>query len=364
MTNDIYDPSIKSLLANTEEEWGDPEVNRKFLVPYGLAHFDRLLYGIDTYNGELLLIIGREKNRKTTFAINIIVNYMTGEFPVDKPVTVIDTLESGMHPSRYRDQMISNLASRQLIKAGHISSGWGRCPICQDDPCKALTLTPEYLRFNTRSRAQQDAINYAMEEMSAWPLFIFGANPYQGNARNLSEAIRGDKVTQFSWHSKWSNQKTGRSKEARQMSRWEYMIKEYDAKIFISDHVQQYSFGGEPSDYEKQIRAVAAIGDVVAKYRVATILLSQVSLTSVRETRASSSGRLGAAGGNKGAQEANVIFSTHYDSLKGKKMIIAIEDSRKSGAIQIEQTLDDKSGAFFGESKKFYGSLRGTPDDE
>jgi hypothetical protein len=360
MADDIYNPTIKALLEKTEEDWGDPEINRKMMIPYGIKNFDKILYGIDTFHGELILVIGQEKQRKTTFAINVVINYMTAPTPVKKPVTVIDTLESGMHPSRYRDQMISNLASRYLIEEGHLSRGWGRCPICQEEACRALRITPEFLRFNTRSKNQQDAINRAIGEMSTWPLFIFGANPYQGNARNLSEAIRGDRVSEFSWHFKWSQQ----DKQARKISRWRYMIEEYDAKIFIADHVQQYSFKGEPSDYDKQLRAVAAISDLVAQYNIAAIVLSQISLTSVREVRASSSGKLGALGGNKAAQEANVIFSTHYDSTKAKRMHIKIEDSRKSGAMTVMQTLDAPSGAFFGEDKKFSGSLRRTDDDE
>ncbi len=354
MTNqELYDPSISALLAQTSEDWGDPMINRESLVPYGIPSFDKFLYGIDTYNGELILVIGQEKQRKTTFAINIVINFMTAESLIEKPVTIIDTLESGMHPSRYRDQMLSNLASRYLIEEEE-HYPWGRCNICQEEPCKVLRLTPEFLRYNSRNRIQKDALDYAMDEMNSWPLFIFGANPYQGNTRNLMESIRGDKVSSTSWHYKWAEDK----KEARQLSRWEYMIHEYDAKIFISDHVQQYSFGGEPSDYEKQLRAVAAIGDIVAKWNVATLLLSQVSLTSVRETRNTTYGKLGAMGGSKGAQEANVIFSTHYNPQQSKNMIISIEDSRKSGAFNVRQQIEARSGAFFGKSEMFRGKVR------
>lgn len=361
MSDDIYDPSIQALLEQTEEDWGDPMINRTMLVPYGISAFDKFLYGIDTYNGELILVIGQEKQRKTTFAINIVINYMTAESLVEKPVTIIDTLESGMHPSRYRDQMLANLASRYLInEEDHYP--WGRCPICQEEPCKALKLTPEFLRYNSRSRTQKDALDYAMDEMNSWPLYIFGANPYQGNTRNLMESIRGDKVGPTSWHYKWADD--DHKKEARHMSRWNYMIQEYDAKIFVSDHVQQYSFGGEPSDYEKQIRAVAAIGDIVARWNVATLLLSQVSLTSVREMRTTARGKLIAMGGSKGAQEANVIFSTHYNPQQTKNMIISIEDSRKSGAFNVRQQIEARSGAFFGKAEMFRGRVHSYEPDE
>jgi len=346
--NELYEPDIRTLLRKTKDEWGDPEVNRAHLVPYGINIFDKYLYGIDIVNGELILVMGQEKRRKTTLAVNVVINYMTHDKLEHKPFTVIDTLESGMPPSRYRDQMLSNLATRWLIEEGHFAKG--QCNECGAPQCRQLTLTPEYLRYNPRTSAQALALEYAMDEMASWPLMIFGASYRQGSTRDLATSVKGGVPMKDTWHQQWAEAHSMSNPLRSQESRWEFLINEVGAKIFVSDHIQQYSFANEPSDYEKQLRAVGAISDFVASKNIAAIVLSQVSLTSVRDSR-QGQGRIGALGGSKIAQEANVALSTHYDPDFGGKMGVSIEESRKSGTFHVIQRLEDKSGAFYGPSE-------------
>jgi len=344
---ELYDPTIQTLLSQVEEDWGDPDVNREKLIPYGIKEFDKYLYGIDIINGELILVLGKEKNRKTTFAINVLINYMTDETLQEKPVTVIDTLESGMTPTRYRDQMIANLATRWLISEGHFPKG--ACSECGADLCRQTNFSPEFLRYHNRTPAQLMAINYAIETMASWPLYLFGANPSQGGTRNLLTSVKGGQTMEDTWHQDWKHL-IASVPVLEKESRWDYMIREYGAKIFIADHVQQYSFQTDITDYEKQLRAVSAISDMVSFHQIAAIVLSQVSLTSVRDSR-SGHGRQGAMGGSKLAQEANVALSTHYDPDHGGMMSISIEESRKSGGFHVLQRLDDTSGAYYGNSE-------------
>ena len=363
---DVYNPDIKALLQQTKDDWGSPEVNRKSLVPYGMEPFDKYLYGIDVVNGELILVMGQEKRRKTTFAINVVINYMLTDWLTDKPATVIDTLESGMTPVRYRDQMISNLATRWLLNEGHFAKG--SCAECGADKCRQLQITPEYLRYNTRTPAQKLAIDYAMDTMGSWPLFIFGASPAQGGTRNLLTSVRGGRTIKDTWHHLWQQfhgSMSDSKADPTKISRWEYMINEFGAKIFVSDHVQQYSFENEITDYEKQLRAVSAISDAVSMHKIAAIVLSQVSLTSVRESRGGQ-GRIGAMGGSKLAQEANVAMSTHYDPDKGGQMTISLEESRKSGMFHVITRIEDKSGAFYGPAELHWNrkDLRLQDDDD
>lgn len=321
-----YDPSIFGLISQCLDDWGDQEVNRQNLVPYGIKPIDQALYGLDTYNGELDLILGPEKQRKTTLALNILANYMTADKPKDKPFTVVDALESGMNPKRYRDSLISIMATRYLLQNGHRTHQ--NCPACYGPTCKHMGISPEFLRYNSRTETQERAIEYAMDTIASWPLYIYGANPIQGNTRNLKQAVGTD-----------------------QQARWQWLIQEMGAKIFIVDHVQQYAFSdGFVSDYEKQIRAVSAIGSVVAQWQIVVLLLSQVSLTSLREAR-TGDGNLNAAGGKKAQEEANVVISTSYASGTGK-MKIAIEESRKSPTFAVWQPLEDTSGTFYGEATK------------
>lgn len=344
---DLYNPNIKSLLQQTKDDWGDPEENRANLIPYGIDVFDKYLYGIDVINGELILIMGQEKRRKTTFAINVVVNFMTADSLDTKPVTVIDTLESGMTPVRYRDQLIANVASRWLIQEGHMPRG--SCAECGAEKCRQLTLTPEFLRFRERTPPQKQAIDYAIDTMASWPLYIFGASPRQGGTRNLLTSVKGGKFITDTWHHLWQQENLSMV-DSTKISRWEFMIEEFGAKIFLSDHVQQYSFDNEISDYEKQLRAVSAISDAVSMHKIAALVLSQVSLGSVRASQGGM-GRIGAMGGSKLAQEANVAMSTHYDPDTGGFMTISLEESRKSGMFHVIQRLEDRSGAFYGQAE-------------
>jgi hypothetical protein len=161
--------------------------------------------------------------------------------------------------------------------------------------------------------------------MRAWPLHVYGANPSQGDTRSLAASVAGKDP------------------------RWRKLI-DQGAKIFVVDHVQQYFFAAETSDYEKQLRSVSAIGDIVAQEAIVCMMLSQVSLTSVREAR-EGNGKIGAAGGQKSAQEANVVFLVKYQSGDGH-VRIAIEDSRKSATFSVFQPLEEESGAFYGEASR------------
>lgn len=311
---------ISTLLDQTEEDWGDPKENRKLLVPYGIKPLDKALYGLNVVTGETILIMGQQKMRKTTFLLNIIINYMLRMD--DPPVTSIDSLESGMPQSRVRDTMIANLATRYLLHKRHKYKE--ACPVCGTDKCKELGLSPEFLMFNTRSKTQAHAIEWAKERMYQWKkkLFIFDASPKRGNTRSLSKAIG---------------------------ERWLDLVENFGVQVLVSDHIQQYSFpsSGFITDYEKQVQSVAAASDIIAKYGVVAFLLSQVSLKSVRDAR-QGLGKVNASGGNKGAAEANVVFKVDYEQNSGE-MLINLQESRKAGAFSIWQPLEDSSGAFYGE---------------
>lgn len=319
-----YNPTIQSLVEHNAEHWGDQEANRERLIPYGIRPIDKALYGLDPA-GEFIVIQGEEKNRKTTLVTNILTNFMTwGKLKV-KPHTNIDTLESGMRPEKYKDVLLSMLASKVLMSFGHRPHE--HCPACDASVCRELGITYKFLRFNKRSAAQKEAIDVASDILYQWPLTIHGASIRQGNTRSLADAVAGDK---------------------KQTARWIRLIEEYGMQILVVDHVQQYAFADEPTDYEKQVRAVSAIGDFVSQYGVTCLMLSQVSLTSVREVKASG-GKLVAAGGSKAAQEANTVFSVAYKPNSGV-MRIKIEESRDAGTFSVWQRLEDQSGVFYGEA--------------
>lgn len=315
-----YDASIQARLAETELDWGSPIKNREGLIPYGIAQLDKALYGMDGVYGEFILVQGPQKNRKTTFWTNVVINYMMPQNkPLEKPFTIIDVLESSLPVNKWRDQVIANVAARYLIEGGHKPHP-AHCPACGARLCKELILSSKFLRYNSRSRAQLEAIEYAKDIIISWPLHIYGANYRTGNTRSLKTAI----------------------------DRYGHLIENEGAKIIITDHVQQYQWVDEPTDYEKQIRAVGSLSDVVAGHSIIMLAISQVSLKSQDQQR-----RLGtvltASGGAKGAQEGSVVLTTKYKTGDGE-MIIKIEEAREAGGITVIQPLDDKSGAFYGDA--------------
>jgi len=317
-----YSPHIRDLIKQCVDDWGKPEDNRKLLVPYGIPELDRALYGVDVLNGELVVVQGQEKNRKTTFMANVIANICNNAELVNPPVINIDTLESGMPPRRYRDSLISIMATRYLLGEGH--TPFSHCHACGQAVCNQLGITPEFLMYNSRTKDQLKAINYAIATMSEWSLLVHGANPMQGNTRDLGNAYDPQEPAE---------------------SRWVRLIEEEGVNMFVIDHAQQYAIAGEASSYEKLIKSVSAIGDLVARYNVACFLLTQVSLTSVRESR--NGGTLMAAGGSKAAEEANSVISTKYESGSGVMRII-LEESRRASSFTLWQPLDDESGCFIG----------------
>lgn len=319
-----YNPTMESLIDTAVDDWGSPDVNKENLVPYGIRPIDNALYGMDVINGETILWQGAEKNRKTTGVINILINLMLSKKPIVKPGVSIDTLESGMNPRRYRDTMIANLATRYLLGRGHRYKE--HCPVCNSSTCQQLGLTPEFLRFRPRSPQQKEAIEYALDTMRSWPIVIYGANPKEGNTRSLASAVQGVN---------------------KMKARWKRLIDEAGIKIFVVDHIQQYMFEKELSDYEKQLRTVAAMSDLVAQESIVAFMLSQVSLTSRRDA-AVGIGDLTASGGAKAAAEASTIFTVSYTS-GSSKMAIHLQNSRRTGSFTVWQPLEDESGAFFGE---------------
>lgn len=322
-----YDPRIGSLLAQCESDWGRPEDNRKLLLPYGIRPLDIALYGIDIVNGEVLVFQGPPKRRKTTAVVNILINFMTMGDRKHVPTTVIDTLESGMNEKRYRDTILCNLATRLLLRDGH--KYLEACPACGAPKCQHLGLTPDYLRYNTRTGVQASTLEEAMEIMSAWPLLLYSASKQAGNTRDLTTTmLPSDKG----------------------LSRWEYLIEEFGAKVLISDHLQQYIIptGAKLSDYEKQILVVEESSRIVAQYKTVLFMLSQVSLTSQREA-AAGTGKYTAMGGQKAEAEATSVFSVDYAPGSGR-MTITLEESRKYQSFSVYQTLEDASGAFYGDA--------------
>lgn len=316
---DRYNPRVSYLVDKAKERRSNPKDSREALVKYGIKELDVSLFGIDTEAGELNVIMGFHKQRKTTFIINIVVNIMMAKTPEVKPAIMIDTLESGMIPERYTEALICNVATRYLHAKGHRFDTY--CPICNSSKCYEVGITPESLHNVELRPAQLEAVEFAELEVSSWRLYIFGANPEEGDTRQYEHSVE----------------------------RAEFMVK-HDVKIIIVDHVQQYQT--DTSLYEKQELAVSGFSNIVAKYKCVVFILSQISLGSWREAK-SGTGVTTAKGGNKAAEEAMTVFEVQYVG-GDNNMLLKIKESRKASPLTVVQNIEKMSGAFLKDNVEDY----------
>jgi len=307
---------METLVANSVEHWGDPIKNRELLIPYGWRPIDKALYGIAP--NELIVVQAPEKSRKTTVTLNAIKNIMTREKLVNKPLIVWDTLESGSDPRIVKDTLLSMLAAEYLMKQGHTREK--QCPVCRTDICRELHINPRFLMFGTRSANQQKAIDYAMEIALPWNLVVFGPAAWEGNTRDIDKSMR----------------------------RWKLLIEEYDAKIIVVDHIQQYYLSGITSDYDKQQVVVSHLGSFIGEMKRTMIALSQVSLTSRREAKKGE--RMVATGGPKLSSEATTVFSTSYNEEHPTVVGVKVELSRFCGTLPVWSQIEPSSGLMYGEA--------------
>lgn len=313
INNEVYNPEASALALKAVSRWGKREERRHNLVKYGIPDLDLALSGINTEDGELNIVQGFHKHRKTTFMINVMCNIMTDPSVENKPGIAVFTLESGMSPNRYIDQILCVLATRFLLQHNHTHDEY--CMVCGAPQCRALGLTPEFLALMELNRYQKEAIEWSINEvLKKNRLFIFGANPVEGDSRSLRSTLQ----------------------------LVDYMVKSDGVKIVVADHAQQYDEG--ETSYDKLEKVIDGYGTMVAKYNFAAFILSQVSLTSWREAK-QGTGSTTATGGNRGAQEAVSVLETSYQS-GDDKMVIAIKESRKAESLQVQVPIEKKSGCF------------------
>jgi hypothetical protein len=111
-------------------------------------------------------------------------------------------------------------------------------------------------------------------------------------------------------------------------------------RVMFVDHAQAFSLSGL-KPHEKLDEVVSAMADIVTSYQVACILISQVSLTSIREAR-QGIGSITAFGGKKLNEEATVVFSVQYPQ-RGV-MHVSIEMTRRGETCEVDVKINPQSG--------------------
>jgi len=311
-----YNPLIKNQLDNIEDSWGEPDYNREDMIKTGILSLDQLIYGIDS-KGELIIVQGKEKNRKTTLVANWVVNMALDNNNRKKNI-VIDTLESQMDYMRYRDTLIAMLMTKQLLEAGHRHK---MCPNCKGDCQLVGKLSPEFFRYRRDKlgkNATKDfnlALDYAKYILSQTNIAIYDGRIGQGNTRDLYES----------------------------KNRWVSLREKGQLDMLVIDHSQQYMIPGvSAGDHFTHLNIVVElVSTTITQYGFPIVLLSQVSLGSSKGNV--SPAEYLATGGAKGSQEASVVITTHKNTNASFTAVVGT--SRVSGSGQITfNKVDPPSG--------------------
>lgn len=320
-------PSAYALVERTEIDWGDPTRNLDQLLKYNLCpEFDSAVYGLDMEMGEYIILQGEEKNRKTTFLLNLV--YEFGKQLKQKGKwACIDVLESGMTPSAYRDGLITIVATKYMISK-YFGGDRYRWPnpdeiVTHEEIKKELILTRKFLRYGRRTPFQVEAIEFAKKVVGSLPLTIFGAAKKEGMARRYK----------------------------LNMERWQLL---YEGKfpnlegcehfLFITDNVQQFT-GFDSNSYGNLGDTVGGHGDFAAENRVVVWDVHQVSKSSKE------SGELMARGGKRGNEECNYAYETSYREDENPFWItLKTPRSRETPPPTLRIPIEPNSGAILGKA--------------
>jgi hypothetical protein len=328
-----FSPLLADLIAQSEEEWGNPEERRQEMLFMGINYLDEALYGLDYLHGELVGLQAEEKMRKSTVLYNILYNVALQLAARNQKRNqncwiCLDTLESGATPQAVKDIFIAMAATRKLIADvfGVKRKNWPTYDDMMQHPELApeLEISKDFLVYSRRTPKQHEAIQWAMEILSGLPIMIFGTSMEQGDARNLERAVQ-----------RWHDLYLGKHPQA--VGR--------EVRIFARDHLQQIE--GYDNDYFKQEAVVNVDSNFVAKHPPSIVIdVSQVSLTSVRLEK-QGLGMHVAKGGKKLLAEANFLLQTSYDEqVTPSKVRISIVRTRRRSSPPVIQEIEPNSGAF------------------
>jgi hypothetical protein len=334
------DPAVASVEDGLLKQ-PDTQALQGKILPYSIYHIDRAARtGVDIHNGELIVVQGPEKNRKTTMVLNMVRFWSKVGIPGGGNI-LVETLESSMTRQKYKQSLLVMEATGYILAQHYgIENGRVQLPYRGDPKYKVadmgaiyndlgheLKMSVDFARVSYRSKLQQQAIEYAVEAVDSWPLLIYGAASAEGHTR----AIRTNgKVLDF--------------RTELPYVRWKRAIEEMGVRIIVLDHVQGYAGPGGMA-YQMLDEITNRISTIVAELKVVVVAVSQVSLGSMRDDTMG----LYARGGKRLAEEANRVFSTKYEDRQAH-MIIESTASRGEPPPTIIQRMDMHSGKFIGRS--------------
>lgn len=336
-----------------EVSWHVADINDGLLEPpkyddvikrallWNIRHIDEVApAGVNIKEGELIVIQGRKKHRKTTMALNLVRNWCKQANKLGGTICW-ETLESGQTPRKVKQLLICMEATAYMCRRiwGDISSFpmvrdgvnyYTNMNIVRDATDPALPnsrqgifrLSPGYASSVDRTPLQHEALLYAREEVNTWPLLITGATAPQGSTKRLELNENGRAM-----------------EDCLPFKRWQFLVDKLGVKIVVLDHVNAYT--GSGSDYDRQSKGVTHVSSGVSELGLVIVAVCQVSMTSLRQDDQPE-----ARGGTKYAEEANRVINVKYVQ-DDWRIRIECSDSREAPFPDIWVPLDRASGLFF-----------------
>lgn len=314
----------------------------KHAVYYGIKHIDKSNPAGINMDGTLIVILGAKKERKTTLALNVVRNLCKQEGRLNGKKILWETLESGQSPKKVKQALICMEATAYM--AGRMWGSIYRVPkrkkgadeysnmmVVRDarDPAYApegpgnlFHLSVPFAMSMNRTPLQREAIEYAVASVNDWPLLIYGAPVNQGWTKTL-ESVSG-KALRDLWPYK----------------RWLLAVEKYDVGVIVIDHTNAYTGS---NDYDRQQIATTHGSAAVSELGVAMIAVCQPSRASVV------SGEPMVRGGDKWAEEANLVIRTKYEQ-NADCMDIKCLDAREAPFPDLRVPLEKRSGLIFPDS--------------
>lgn len=304
--------TMKDLVDGADEEWGDREENLGRLVPFGFRIVDQSLLGIPIDTGGMIQIHGSAGSRKTTLALNLIVNQcLSGRLPQGYHIAY-DILESGVTIENIRDILLSILATKYLVYWHWNESAETdlvrllrqgltlEIPIADaidgvrdQNGARETVIRPKFFFYGLRSERQTEAIKMAMAIARNWPLLIFGLSGHKDSAI-------ARKRTTPTWD----------LEESRK--RWAWLTDKMNMRQLWIDHMNEYQFSDEPTDFVVQKRVVPTVVSWQKTCLGLSFVLAQVGVTAERSARMGGTDPY-SMGGKVAEAESILTWHVEYD---------------------------------------------------
>lgn len=335
-------------------------------VPFGINHLDlAFAAGVKPASPQLNVIQGGGGARKTTLALNLIINQcISGKLPADHHI-VIDTLENGMTIERFAIVIRSIVATKLMIY--HQWTGTKHMP----DGMNPVEYARKLFDLDIPNQSPQDLIGEVKDKLNGSDVLTCVLTP------DFIEEVHNDRVRmtveqEYCW---WlageiikdfpitifgiSEHNTYEIAEARSVMttsieesfrRWCEIAENYSSVQIVSDYLQEYDTG-TTDHYDKQKVIVPFYSRWIKTYRGTIWAISQEGIGHQKDY-ARTGYVLGSSGGDvlKNASQTNwrVSYDKHISPFWMK--LHSPVKSRRGNHPDILLKLEPNSGCIFGQS--------------